>query len=537
VTPAEHPAARVNILALVRRRRNVLVACAVLVPILAILYSLQQPKQYTASATLLFEPSQFAQGLFGTSATFTPTQQSDPTRAAATDVSLVQQSIIAQKAAGALHLTQGAVRAAVTITPEGQSDLVEVSATTRSGDLSMRLANSYANQFISYRRFEEQQQIFTAEQQIAQKLSTFHGAARNSGAGLDLATRQQDLQIFASLQTGDAQLYQPAQLPTSPSAPRPVRNAVIGIFAGLILGVALALLFERIDQRVRDVDELEALFGRPLLGAIPNSKSIASNPDALAGLGPQEAEAFRLLRTNLRYFNVDSDIRSVAVNSAAASEGKSTVALYLSVFAANGGRRVLLIEADMRRPVLKARLGLDGVVGLSDVLAGQSSFDEAVQPVALFDVAERVGQRRGSTLDVLTAGAPPPNPSDLIESARMEQVIEAARESYDLVVIDTPPSLVSDAIHLFRHVEGVIAVARLGVSRRDQTKEFVNRLERLRAPLLGVVVNGIRSVDGYAGYSYGYGRLDEFAPPAARTAPSRAPDADHGPASSEPSRR
>ena len=501
-------AKRITILTAARRHIKTLVICLVMVPALALAYSLHQPREYSATATLLFENSQFAQGLFGTSATFTPTQQTDPTRAAATNVSLVQQDIIANRTAAAMGqgITASAVRRAVNAAAQGQSDLVTVTATTRSPRLSASMANTYANQFIAYRRSAESGQIVAAENQIAQKLAQLRGQARNTPAAAELATRQQDLGIFASLQTGNAQLSQPAEVPTTASAPRPVRNLAIGILAGLLLGIAISLLSERLDQRVRDGDEIEEIFSRPLLGAIPFDKEIAEHGNLPLHLGSIQAETFRLLRTNLRYFNIDSDIRSVVINSALAGEGKTTVALNLAALSAGATRRVLLIEADMRRPVLASWLGLRGP-GLSDVLAGQLKFSRAIQTVQLDSDLSTSGASDSPplALDILTAGPPPPNPGDLIESARMEQIIRTARAEYDLVIIDTPPTVVSDAIHLYPHVDGVIAVARIGTSRRDRSREFANQLERLRAPFLGVVLNNAKQVRGAGGYGYGYG--------------------------------
>ena len=344
-----------------RRRRVVIALCVVLVPALALVFSLRQTKQYSATATLLFQNQNYAQGLFGTSANFTPSVSvTDPTRQAATDLTLVQESIIASKAAQSLGrgLTTSRVQGYMSISGAGQSDLVNVTATTPDPALSADLANTYANQFIEYRRNGERDAIIAAETQVAQRLNAMSPTTRNSPAGRELATRQQDLDIFASLQTGDAQLYQPATPPTSPSSPRPVRNVVIGILVGLLLGVSLALLAERFDRRVRDADEFEEIFQRPILGTIQKSRTIAAQRQTPHRTpGNAEMESFRTMRANLRYLNVDRAIRSVVVTSAVPGEGKSTLCWNLAAVGAMAGQRVLLIEADLRRPVFSEFVG------------------------------------------------------------------------------------------------------------------------------------------------------------------------------------
>ena len=169
-----------------------------------------------------------------------------------------------------------------------------------------------------------------------------------------------------------------------------------------------------------------------------------------------------MLRANLRYFNVDRKIDSVLITSSAPADGKSTVAMHLASATAAAGARVLLLEADLRNPTLARRLGVPGDSGVSQVLAGQAG--------SMHEVAHRVpvaGRRRGDadfrTMDIVVSGPIPPNPTDLIESERMREIIREAEHDYDLVVIDTPPtSVVSDAIPLVKEVSGVIVVARLG---------------------------------------------------------------------------
>jgi capsular exopolysaccharide synthesis family protein len=293
---------------------------------------------------------------------------------------------------------------------------------------------------------------------------------------------------------------------------------VVGAVLGLLLGVGAAFLLDRLDRRLREPEDLSGVFRLPLLGVVPESDAYSrtggggrmgngngngnGNHAAGAGLPAREEEAFRMLRAHLRYFNVDRDVRTVLVTSAASGEGKSTVTRYLAQAAATMGTSTLLIEADLRRPSLGDRLGEERGLGLVDVLIGASSASEAIRSIG---VATGVnGSTRRAELDVLLVGSVPPNPAELIESRAMEELVEWAAERYELVLIDTPPlSVVSDAIPLLRKVDGVVIVSRLGDSTQDAAERMRERLASLGAPMLGVVANAYaeRKLESY-GYAY-----------------------------------
>jgi receptor protein-tyrosine kinase len=209
-----------------------------------------------------------------------------------------------------------------------------------------------------------------------------------------------------------------------------------------------------------------------------------------------------MLRAHLRYFNVDRELRVLLVTSAKPAEGKTTVARNLASTAAGLGTRTLLVEADLRKPVLAQKFGLAPNIGLAGALVGVGSIDDAIQHI---DIEERAnGKGSARRLDLLQSGAVPPNPTELLESHAMENVLTWAREHYELVVVDTPPMLVvSDTIPLMNQVDGVIIVSRLGISTRDSVDQLREQLSNLRAPVLGVVINDVRTRgDFYYGYSY-----------------------------------
>jgi capsular exopolysaccharide synthesis family protein len=217
-----------------------------------------------------------------------------------------------------------------------------------------------------------------------------------------------------------------------------------------------------------------------------------------------DREAFHLLRANLRYFNFDEQVRSVVVTSTAPAEGKSTIAWNLTAAAATAGTKSLLIEAELRRPTLVREFHLADTDGLTEVLAGEADLWASVQQLPVAPASDG-GADVLRTMDVLVAGRVPPNPTDLLESNRMRQIIEEAEGAYSLVVIDAPPvPVVSDAIPLMRAAGGVLVVVRLGQTTRDAANHLRRQLEGLNARVLGAVINGIQRQDGYYGSAQTY---------------------------------
>lgn len=484
-----------DLLRVIRRRGWVIIAALILVPLAALVTSLLQDKEYTASALLLFRDPAFDQKLFGS--TFVPPDE-DPDRQAATNIRLVSLAPVADRAAARLQgqVTQTQIEAAIEVRPEGQSNLVSVAATAERPLLAARLANVFATEYVRFRLEADRSTIRRAQASVEQQLALLSGSgAETERRRRSLQRRAEELGILASLQTGNAELVENAEVPTSASAPQTTRNVVFGGGLGLLLGLALAFVLERLDRRFRDTTEIEGVFARPTLGAIPVFKGDRGRESSL------EQDAFQMVRANLRYFNLGSKLQTLLITSATPGDGKTTVSVGLARAAAQAGESVLLIEADMRRSTLGARLGLDMQRGLSSLLATQGDLSDAVQALP---VGDQLGSGQGeATMDVLLAGPPPPNPLDLIESDHMSALLARAKASYDLVLVDTPPTaVVSDAIPLVSHVDGVIVVSRLGHSTREAAARLREQLEHLQAPLLGVVPNFVsaRGTDSYGYY-------------------------------------
>jgi capsular exopolysaccharide synthesis family protein len=289
---------------------------------------------------------------------------------------------------------------------------------------------------------------------------------------------------------------EPAAAPTSPDW---LRNLLLGAAGGLVLGFVLAILRRALDIRVRTVDDLTQLFGVGVLGRIPKmGKGRGGRRGEARAVDGITAEAFRALRTGLRFSSVDDETRSVVITSANQAEGKSTIASGLARVMADSGQRTLLIDADLRRPTVAKLLGIDGAVGLSEVLSHQIPVEDAIRPTAT------------EGLFALPAGHIPPNPSEMLGSSAMRALIERLAEDY-FVIIDAPPILpVTDASIVATVVDGVVFVVASNRTRRPEVTAARRIVQQVRGRVLGTVLNMVSAQDGDAGYSYYYDRKNPY---------------------------
>jgi receptor protein-tyrosine kinase len=274
----------------------------------------------------------------------------------------------------------------------------------------------------------------------------------------------------------------PPTLPYAPVAPKTEQNIGIGAALGLLAGIGMVLLASALDRRVKSKVEIEAVTGKPVVGSIPFRSKEDKQPDNphivpfREGHSPA-AEAFRRLRTNLQFLNVDNPPKVLVVTSSVASEGKSETAVNLALALAESGNSVLLIEADLRRPRVVNYMSMSNKVGLTNILSGQAEFSDVVQ------------HTRHSEVDLLACGPLPPNPSELLASDVAKTLIRDLADRYDYVIIDSPPLLpVTDGALLAGLTDGALLVIRANRTTREQVSQAVDNLAKADAKILGAVM-------------------------------------------------
>jgi capsular exopolysaccharide synthesis family protein len=291
---------------------------------------------------------------------------------------------------------------------------------------------------------------------------------------------------------------EPAGLPTRPSSPKTTRNTVLGVLAGLLVGAGLAVTRARLDRSVKDAEEAAALAGAPVIGTVLRDDALVKRHVVDRTTSSRTAEGYRQLRTNLQFLNVDEPPTVIMVSSALPDEGKTTVVINLALALVDAGRRVTIVEADLRRPKISRYLSLVGGAGLTNVLAGNASLD---------DVVQKYGDAR---VAVIPSGPTPPNPGELLASSQMSALVNKLRGQSDFVLIDAPPLLpVADSSGLAVHTDGVLLSVRYGHTRKDQLRHAAATLDGVGAKKLGLILNivppksDVANAYGY-GYEYGY---------------------------------
>jgi len=486
------------LLAMFRRRAAVIIIAVVVGVVAALLFSHSQPKRYESTASLLFRPL-----LLDLQVTGLPLQNpiGDAQRDTATNLALLSLDDVRTRAAAQLGppFTAKRVKDDVSISAAGQSNIVHITASEATPQQAARVANAVALGFIAFRRDGLRSQVLRAADKVKTDLQR-KGLSRPVRTALrNNLTR---LGLLAAVQTGDAQFVQKAEPPTLPSSPKPLRNAILGGALGLLLGLGLALAIEQLDRRVRRTDQLEEALDLPLLAAVPRSKALGEKAHWNGQGAAADEEPFRRLRASLRHTGGEANLRSVLVTSARSDSGKTTIAAHLAAAAAAGGHaQVLLIEADLRRPRLAALLSLPSGAGLSELLESDGPLDERAWdnvfriPLGAGSNGSGPNARAALGFDALPAGPPPDAPSELLDSDRMRELLAAAMERYELVVIEAPPpTLVSDAIPLMKQVDGVLVVGRLGHESDEELRELREELERFGVTPVGVVANFSRPV-------------------------------------------
>ncbi|MFA3842779.1 polysaccharide biosynthesis tyrosine autokinase [Streptomyces aureus] len=289
---------------------------------------------------------------------------------------------------------------------------------------------------------------------------------------------------------------QEAVAPAGPVSPRPLLNLAAGVLGGLLLGAGLVALRETLDTTLKTSQALGEFTKLPGLGTIPYDKNVPRQPLVSANVHSPRAEAFRKLRTNLQFSQVDEPPRIIAVTSSVPGEGKTNTAVNLALSLAEAGLSTCLVDGDLRRPCVASTFGLVQDAGLTTVLIGQARIEDVMQ-------------QAGGQLSVLASGAVPPNPTELLASARMEEVLRELADTHDIVIVDTAPLLpVADTVGLASFTQGALLVVRAAKTSREQVRTAADSLDRVNVRVLGTVFNMAPVPRGNRYGTYGsYGEL------------------------------
>ncbi len=479
----------------VARRKWIVIVAVVASVAGALTMALLQEPIYEAEAQMLVEPRLGA-------AVF----QQDPTlnvqnleRAIQTEIQVLEGQRVRERVQEDLGLD--ALPANVRASPVGTTDVVSVKVRSKDPRTAQLLADAYVQAYSSTRREQAIDTLQLAEAELSDKvdelqaqIDTADPAQRAALVTQQAAFKERldQLQIDAALTTGGTSVVKSADLPTTPVEPRPLRTVVLAAFVGLLLGLAAAFLVDYLDDSIRTADDLQGLTEAPVLAVVPVEPPPDNRPIALSEPHEFAVEIYRGLRTNVQFLGLDRALRVIQVTSSLPGEGKTTTATNLAVVLAQAGNRTLLIDADLRKPRIHEVFAVKPSPGFTELMLGEDS------GMVVHDV--------GDGLHIVTAGAVPPNPSEMLSTPRVAATLADLGSRYDYVILDSPPVLpVADAVALARVVDGVLVVTQANrVSARDVRGAF-ERLERVGAPPIGVVLNRARHGGSEVGYGYGYG--------------------------------
>lgn len=396
----------------------------------------------------------------------------------------------------------------------GDADVITVRVESGDPHTAAKLANAYVAAYIDVKREQAVNGMVAASTELQAKITDLQTQIDALDTQMDASSTDDDsgravdrralvdqqallrqhidqLQVDAALSAGNAQLVRPASAPIKRIKPTPVRTTTLAAVVGLLLGLLAAFFVDHLDDSVLSADDLPRLGPDiPVLATVPNVTTRDNRPLAISAPESPVVEAYRNLRTNLQFLGIERKMRSIQVTSTRPGEGKTTTAANLAVVLSQTGANVVLVDADLRKPHLHRLFAIDGSNGLTNNLAG--------------DPMELTIQRITDQLWVIVGGPIPPNPSELLSGRRMDAFAEELSRRFDYVIIDSAPILaVSDAAALSRHVDGVLLVVQAKHVTLPQLRESLVHLERVGAPLLGIVLNRAKFDSKVAGeYDY-----------------------------------
>ncbi len=533
------PRTLADYLAILRRRKWIIVALPVLTALAAFALSTTQAPVYQAHATILVNRAGIVTAITNVQdpATY------DATRFLTTQSTVARSSTLAARvvaAAGVPGVTPGAFLGLSSVTPHTNADLLDMSVSHPNPNDAVLLVNAYAREYTRYRTALDTARVNDALRTIRVQTARMQARGRTSSPAYQtLIQYQGQLETVGKLLANNTSVLQTAE-GAGQISPRPKQDLILGGLLGVVLGFGLALLMEALDRRVRSGEEVEAVLGLPLLGRIsPPPRELGSKNRLVMLAEPRSAraETFRKLRTSIEFANLESSARTIMFTSGVQREGKSTTVANLAIAFARAGRRVALVDLDVRRPSLHSFFDVRASHGIAEVVVNNEELAGALQHVTLpaassaslragngrppvssgtrwvpsptgtsdsSPYAESDDGRDDRVLHFLACGTVPSVDREFLHNERLSAVIKELGELFDVVLVDAPPFLaVGDAMTLSANVDAIVVVTRLG-TQRPILRELARELQHCQAPTLGFVLTGVPVSDGY-GYGYGHG--------------------------------
>jgi polysaccharide biosynthesis transport protein len=503
-------------LQIINRRKWIVLQTILIIVAVAVSVSATQPKRYESTARVLLSWQNLANQLTNTGGSSVVQQ---PDRLAQTQAAIARTTSLATQVLKHVHapgLTAGGLLAESSVSPNPSTDVLVFTVDDGNPVRARQLVNRYAVEYTVARLRLDNAAILRARAGVEDSLHRLdiHGS-RRSALYADLINRDQTLATMQALQTSNASVLQQAQ-GAAQVQPRVKRTAMLALVLGVILALAFAFLWETLDTKVRDAEEIgRHLGGIPLLGRLPPpSKRLDAESKLLMAEKPNSADAepFKMLRTNVEFVLLGIDTPTLMVTSAVEQEGKSTTAANLAIALARMGRRVVLVDLDLHAPRIGDFFRHESP-GVIQVVLGHADLDSALRRIPLQGSESGFPRLRsgggnllslsGGSLHILPAGGSPPDRSAFFGSNALASIFDALRQRGDLVIVDAPPALqAGDAMALSRQVDGIIVVARVNRVRRPMLAELHRLLEISPARALGFVALG---QTGELSYDYGYG--------------------------------
>lgn len=511
------------VLRALRRRWRLILLVTLVSGGLALGVSLLMPDRYEASADLLFHPADPAPNIDPNEPL--PDSSQAPERVAATNLALASLDRVATLVETKLKtdLTAKELRDRVKLDPQGQADIVTITATGDTPQQAAQIANAFANQVVAARRVAAQQKIQRVIDAINAKLA---GTPSSDAIADELRRRAEQLGVERQLETGEVEIAEDAVPPRDKSSPKPLRNTVIGLLLGLILGSLLAIVLQRFDRRVESEAEVGELFEAPVIARVPVERPSGWERELFV-------ESFQFLRANLQLRDPEGKHRTIAVTSALPGNGKSTVAARLAEALALSGSEVVIVDCDLRRPTLHNYYAVTAHDGLTSALVGLHDPVEMLRPTYI------------PTVRLLPAGPLMPLPASVLAGTKgMGDVLSRLERVADYVIVDTSPVTIgADASAIASSVDATLVVVDIESVRRDVLAAANEQLRAARANIVGVVINRadiLHKDQAYRGYYGRSGRAlyseeepEGKPPPAPGSAPPASP-AQSPPPPSEP---